>query len=264
MPTTSVERLTDGIGLTRCPEASRQASARIGSRSHGPRGSAPADIRTADRGASLTQAAVLQERARIARELHDSVSQTLYAIILSAARARSLLQRTEGDQAEQVINDVLQLAITGQAELRALLTNIRSEPLSAGGLTGALTDLAADVRGRNDLHIRLSLADEPDLPLATKEALVLIGREALHNVVKHGAARHVDIVLHARSETVVLQVTDDGRGFDPATPRPGHFGLQSMQERASAVGGTLVLNSARGAGTQVRVSVPHARVDADE
>ena len=112
------------------------------------------------------------------------------------------------------------------------------------------------MRTRNDLDIRLSLGDEPDLPAATKDALVLISREALHNVVKHASADRVDIVLEVLARETVLVITDEGRGFDPAASRPGHFGLQSMRERAAAVGGTLGLVSAEGVGTQIRVCVP--------
>jgi signal transduction histidine kinase len=208
--------------------------------------------------ASATQAAVLQERARIARELHDSVSQTLYAITLGASRARSLLHQNGGPEVQRIIDDVLQLANAGQSELRALLTDIRSDPLASGGLTAALASLAAEARTRNGLNIRLSLPDEPDVPPATKHALVMIVGEALRNIVRHSAARRVDLVLEHDSDQSVLLITDDGRGFDPARPRPGHFGLQSMRERATAVGGTFALISAVGLGTQLRVSIPCA------
>jgi signal transduction histidine kinase len=163
---------------------------------------------------------------------------------------------------QRIIDDVLQLATGGQSELRALLTDIRSDQLSSRGLRAGLANLAADVRRRSGLTVRVSLADEPDVPAATRQELVLIAREALHNVVRHSGAARVDIVLEADQQGLVLLITDDGRGFDPATPRVGHFGLQSMRERASAVGGTLALISATGLGTQVRVSIP-ARVDTD-
>jgi signal transduction histidine kinase len=213
-----------------------------------------------DKRANAAEAAVLQERARIARELHDSVSQTLYAITLTGSRALRLVNQNEGEQTQllKILGDVLQLADTGQSELRSLLANIRSDLLMSGGLTGGLAILAADLRTRNVLDIHLSLADEPDVPAATKEALVLISREALHNVVRHGGADRVDIVLEAEAESLVLRITDNGCGFDPATRRPGHFGLQSMRERATAVGGVLTLVSAKGVGTQVRVGVPRA------
>jgi signal transduction histidine kinase len=255
MPGTPVERTTDGIGHTR-RSASAQARARSGSQSHAPGSHPRANVRRADKRASLTHAAVLQERARIARELHDSVSQTLYAITLGACRARSLLEQSESTEVKRVIDDVLQLANAGQSELRALLIDIRSDQLTSAGLVAALEDLAADLRTRNGLSVRLSLAEEPDVAAATKDAMVMIVREALHNVVRHSAARCVAIVLECDAGQLILLIGDDGCGFDAATPRPGHFGLQSMRERATAVGGTLALISTVGLGTQLRLSLP--------
>jgi signal transduction histidine kinase len=207
---------------------------------------------------------VLQERARIARELHDSVSQTLYAITIGASRARKLLRRNESREAQGIIEDVLRLAQAGQSELRALLTDIRSDQFTSGGLVAALERLVADVATRHPLEIRLTDAEagraaDPDVPAPTREALVLIAQEALRNVVRHSAARRVDIMLELQHGQLVLLINDDGHGFDLATQRPGHFGLQSMRERATAVGGFLALNSAVGLGTQLRVSVPLRR-----
>ena len=247
MPGTTIEPTTDRSGHSaRSARAPRRPA---GYRSHAARGLAPAS-----NGAANTS--VLQERARIARELHDSVSQTLYAITLTAARALHHVNYSDAQQLQQSLTDVLGLATTGQSELRALLADMRSDQLISSGLTASLTRLAADVRARDAQDIRLSLGDEPEVPAATKEALLLISREALHNVVNHSAAERVDIVLQAEAEHLVLLITDNGRGFDPAVQRPGHFGLLSMRERATAVGGTLTLVSRAGIGTQVEVRVP--------
>ena len=132
---------------------------------------------------------------------------------------------------------------------------MRSDRLTSRGLTAALANLAADVRRRHGLDIRLSFADEPDVPATTKDGLVLISREALHNVVKHARADRVDIVLDVLAGETVLLITDDGHGFDAAMPRPGHFGLKSMRERAATVGGTLELVSVLGGGTQIRTCI---------
>src|SRR5262249_29498149 len=129
MPTamagTPVHTVTDGIGLAPVRDRSRSHPSRSISRTATPR--------TANR-SNAANAAVLNERARIARELHDSVSQTLYAITLTATRALMLLKQHEGNDVESVIDDVLQLATTGQSELRALITNIRSDQLTSGTL----------------------------------------------------------------------------------------------------------------------------------
>src|SRR5215831_3154246 len=112
--------------------------------------------RRTTRRATATHAAIQQERARIARELHDSVSQTLYAITLTASRARSLLKRNESAAVQHIIEDVLQLATTGQTELRALITDIRSDEQPSVGLADGLAQLAEDVRTRNSLDVRVS------------------------------------------------------------------------------------------------------------
>ena len=207
---------------------------------------------------SAAQAAMLRERARIARDLHDSVAQTLYAIALTAARAREVLAQNEATDVQRAIDEVMQLANTGQSELRALLTNIRPGERESAGLCAGLTDLAADVRKRNGLDVRLSLADASDVPNATTATLLLICREALHNAVKHARANRVDIDLQVGVDAIEVTITDDGRGFVHCSARPGHFGLQSMRERAATAGGTLELTSARGLGTRIRAWVPRA------
>ena len=199
---------------------------------------------------------MLQERARIARELHDSVSQTLYAITLGAVRARSLLKHDENAEVQRIVDDLLQLANEGQSELRALLSDIRSSRCTSGRLRAALENLAADVRSRHGLDIRLLVGSEPEVPAATAEALVLIAREALLNVTKHAHATRAEMELKPEAGHLAISITDDGLGFDQAEPRPGHFGLQSMRERAAAVGGTLSLVSGVGRGTQVRMTIP--------
>jgi two-component sensor histidine kinase len=168
-----------------------------------------------DTQASAIRTAVLEERARIARELHDSVAQTLYAISLGASRARTLLQRNDTDQGQSVIEEVMRLASAGQAEVRALLTDIRSDEPMFGGLAAALEKLVSDVRARHALEVRLSVVELPTLPAQTAEALVLIAREALHNVAKHAAARRVDIVLERQPEQLIMLITDDGRVLTP-------------------------------------------------
>jgi signal transduction histidine kinase len=166
------------------------------------------------------------------------------------------MQRNEGNQAQLVLADVLQLASGGQSELRALLTDMRASAGTSGDLESGLKTLTAAVRARHGLDIRLSVPDEVDAPPAVGEAVVMIAREALHNVVKHAGAGRVDIAVELDSRELCLSIADDGRGFDPALPRPGHFGLQSMSERAAAVAGTLELSSGVGVGTRVRVRVP--------
>ena len=228
-----------------CPSSS-------GSRSH--------PVRIAHDQLSPTAAAILRERARIARELHDTVSQTLYAITLSASRALRVMEHKEASRAQEFIGDVLHLATTAQSELRALLTDNYPVQRPPASLKAGLAELTAQVSARSNIEISLSVGQEPDAPQRSKEVLLIVCREALHNVVKHARATRVDILLKVTAHEVVLLIIDNGRGFSPITPRPGHFGLYSMRERATSIGGRFELTSTVGRGTRVGVSVPRATV----
>jgi signal transduction histidine kinase len=168
--------------------------------------------------------AALQERQRLARKLHDSVSQMLYSIALSARTARILLDR-DPTQVGDVLDDVLGLAKAGLAEMRALISELRPESLETEGIVAALTKQAASLRVRHDLEAETDLCPEPDLPLETKEELYRIAQEALHNIVKHARASRISLRLADSGTDILLEVGDNGIGFDPAAPFPGHLGL---------------------------------------
>lgn len=203
--------------------------------------------------------AALQERQRLARELHDSVSQMLYSIALSARTARILLDRDPA-QVGEVLDDVLGLAKAGLAEMRALIFELRPEPLETEGIVAALTKQAASLRVRHDLEVETDLCPEPDLPLETKEELYRIAQEALHNIVKHARASKVYLRLTGTDTDIALEVSDNGIGFDPAAPYPGHLGLRSMRERANRLRGSVDIDGAPNEGTRIRVRIPVPRV----
>jgi len=200
--------------------------------------------------------AALQERQRLARELHDSVSQALYGISLWAHTVREALESSEPEQAEAAIEDVLILAEAGLAEMHALIFELRPESLETEGLVAALTKQVEALRARYKLTVEADLVDEPDLSLEKKEALYRIAQEALHNIVKHARASNVILRLARQERGVLLEVCDNGKGFDPTGPFPGHLGVRSMRERVTKIGGTLTIESAPGQGTCIRVRVP--------
>jgi signal transduction histidine kinase len=199
--------------------------------------------------------AAVEERQRLARELHDSVSQALYGIALGAHTARTLLDR-DPEQVAEPLDYVLSLAEAGLAEMRALIFELRPESLEIEGLVSALTKQGAALHARHDITVQTDLSAEPALPLKVKQELYRIAQEALHNTVKHAHASQVDLRLCQTSEAVILEVCDDGRGFDPTASFPGHLGLHSMQERVKGLGGMLQIESAPGQGTCVRAHVP--------
>ena len=205
--------------------------------------------------ATAREKVTLEERQRLARELHDSVSQSLYAIQLGAQTARERLDG-QSPQAARPIDHVMRLAEASQAEMRALIFELRPESLEMEGLVAALNRQIEAVRARHGIAAPTITSVEPELPIEVKQALHQIAREALWNTVKHARARRVDVRLEPDGHSVVLEIADDGVGFDPGGSFPGHLGLRSMHERASGVGGSLEIVSGRG--TRVIVRVPTA------
>jgi signal transduction histidine kinase len=199
--------------------------------------------------------AALQERQRLARELHDSVSQALYGISLGAHTAGEALE-SDPEQAMASIEYVIALAEAGLAEMRALIFELRPESLEIEGLVAALTKQVAVLRTRYKLTVDAALDNEPDLPLEMKHALYRVAQEAFHNIVRHARASTVALRLARQENEIILQVHDNGKGFDPTSPFPGHFGVRSMQERTAKMGGTLTIESAPGQGTCIDVRVP--------
>ncbi len=202
--------------------------------------------------------AVVMERQRLARELHDSVSQALSGVALGARTARTLLDRDPG-QVAKPLDYVLSLAEAGLNEMRALIFNLRPESLETEGLSAALVKQAASLRTRHHIEVRTELCDEPDLVFEIKEALYRIAQEATHNTVKHARATELDLRLECTGTYVALTIQDNGVGFDPTGSFPGHLGLKSMRERATRLGGTLSFESAPGQGTRILARIPVAR-----
>jgi len=199
--------------------------------------------------------AAMQERQKLARELHDSVSQALYGIGLGARTARTLLDRDPA-KAVEPLEYVLSLAEAGLEEMRALIFELRPESLKTEGLVAALRKHSSALHARYQIQIETSFCEEPDLPIETKQALYRVAQEALTNAVKHSQAQRLQIHLRMETHEVVLQVEDDGIGFNPQDSFPGHLGLKTMKERVEQIGGEFKIESAPGRGTRVRARLP--------
>lgn len=203
----------------------------------------------------MQERAAMEERQRLARELHDSISQALYGISLGAHTALALLD-SDRTKVTEALNYVVSLTQAGLMEMRALIFELRPESLEVEGLVVGLNKQAAALRARYGLEVGLDLCDEPGVPFAIKEALYRIAQEALQNAVKHARSDRLDVRLICSAESVRLEVCDNGVGFDPMAAYPGHLGLRSMRERAMRAGGTLEIASVSGCGTQIRVCLP--------
>ncbi|GIV98616.1 histidine kinase [Roseiflexus sp.] len=199
--------------------------------------------------------AALEERQRLARELHDSVSQALYGIALGARTALTQLERDPARLGEP-LEYILSLAEAGLSEMRALIFELRPESLQTEGLVAALTKQSDALRARYKLDVTTRFDPEPEIPLEAKEALYRIAQEAMHNVARHAHATRVELSLLNADGALTLEIRDNGKGFDPVQPYPGHLGLKSMPERAAHIGGTFHITSQPGAGTVITVTVP--------
>jgi signal transduction histidine kinase len=201
----------------------------------------------------------VEERRRIARDLHDSASQALFSTVLHTRTAQKALVQEGGDPAGRVgqaLGAIGDLTRSVQSDMRALIFELRRDPVH-DGLVAALARYASGVGGSDGLTVDVR-GPGPRLELSqiVETQLFAIGREALSNVQKHARATAAQVRVDARPGMVALEVRDNGRGFDTAVGHPGHFGLDSMRSRATEIGGRLAITSAPGFGTLVRVDVP--------
>ena len=204
--------------------------------------------------------AALEERQKLARELHDSVSQALYGIALGTRTARRLLERTTVDEADrdklaEPLDYVLAQADAGMAEMRALIFELRPESLQSEGLVAALRKQTAALGARHQIPVATEFGPEPELTLPQKEMLYRVAQEAMHNIVKHARATSAEVRLVGENGRVVLEVCDNGQGFDMTQEFPGHLGLKSMRERVERGGGLLTIASAPAEGTRIVVKL---------
>ena len=196
-----------------------------------------------------------QERAHLARELHDSVTQALFSMGLTL-RTLEILLGTDPEAAKEKLVELRELQKDALAEMRTLIFELRPSSLESDGLVQALRTHATAVQRRTGLAIVVDAEPIDRLPLAAEEALYRIGQEALHNVVKHANASNATIRIWREGDQVRLSVSDDGGGFDPdAVPR-GHLGLIGMRQRVDLVGGELRVESRAGKGSTIEAAVP--------
>jgi signal transduction histidine kinase len=204
------------------------------------------------------QLAVLAERQRLARELHDSVTQSLYSVTLYANASVLALAAGKSDVAAGYLQELQETAQEGMRDMRLLIFQLHPPVLEAEGLVAALQARLAAVEGRAGLKTEFRIEGERRLPVAIEEELYWIAQEALNNVRKHAVAQHVTVHLHFAAASVRLEVQDDGVGFDPQAVRSegrGGGGLRSIAERTVRVGGKLVYESKPGEGTRVIIEV---------
>jgi PAS domain S-box-containing protein len=202
------------------------------------------------------QAAVMEERSRLARELHDSVTQSLYSLTLLAGGGQRLARAGKLGNVEKYLADLGEIAQQALKEMRLLVYQLRPAILEQEGLVGALQQRLDAVERRSSIETRLLVDESLELPVLVEEGLYRIVQEALNNTLKHASASYVTVRIHAHPGQVDLEVTDDGKGFNHERMNyTGGLGLVSMKERAEKLGGSLAILSKPGEGTTVKVRV---------
>jgi len=201
------------------------------------------------------EVATIQERQRVARELHDAVSQTLYSLTLFARSGRDALD--VGDQTKLLdsLEQVEMNSLAALKEMRLLLYQLRSLALEEGGLVQAVESRFNLVERRLGIQADINMGPRVELTGQVEQELFRLVTEALNNTLKHAGASRVSVSLQLENDQVVLVVSDNGRGLDPSRVNIG-LGLQNMRERASALGGRFEIVSQPGGGTQIRVEIP--------
>ena len=201
--------------------------------------------------------AVLGERNRIARELHDGLDQGLTGARMQLEVAFRRLPDAP-DQAAQHVERALGLMDSVHQDARRAVWALRSQALAESGLAAALAQLAGDLSGETGAAVRVDVAAQAArLPAEVEDQVFRIAQEAITNAVRHGGAQSVIVTLDLQRDRLTLRVHDDGRGFDPSAPTDG-LGLRGMQERARAIGAALHIGSRPGGGTEVVLERPRS------
>jgi signal transduction histidine kinase len=201
--------------------------------------------------------AVLEERTRLARELHDSVTQSLYSILLLTEGWRRMVSSGENASVEDYFSRIGKIIQLSLKEMRLLIHELRPPALERDGLVGALRQRLDAVEKRAGVEARFLMEDLIELPPRMEEELYRIAEEALNNALKHAAATAVTMRLCHEGASVVLEISDNGRGFDPEIAlHSGGMGLVNMRERVQQIGGSLTIASVPNQGTTVRASTP--------
>jgi signal transduction histidine kinase len=200
---------------------------------------------------------IAEERSRLARELHDAVSQKLFSLRLTAQAAAALIDRDPA-RAKGELQQVAALAAEAADELRAAVVELRPAALDEDGLVNTLRTQIQVLDRAHSARVTFDSDAVRALPSAQEEALLRVAQEALHNALRHSGADRVDVALARHGQSTVLGITDNGVGFEPRTVRREgrHLGLVSMRARASGVGGRLTITSAPGKGTTIEMEVP--------
>ena len=203
--------------------------------------------------------AALEERHRMAREIHDTLAQSFSGLGFQLEALNTKLP-PQAAEAQSQLQTARQMVRHGQESFRRSLMNLRAQELERGGLAEALPELARQMTAGTAIEVHCDTSHfSRGLPEALEANMLRIGQECLSNAVQHGHPRRIDLSLQVENGSVCLRIADDGTGFDPAqlkTPHNGHFGWRGIHERAEQIGARVELRSQPGHGATVTVTAP--------
>jgi len=206
---------------------------------------------------SAHKAAAMEERQRLARDLHDAVSQQLFALTMMSEAAVKQLDK-QPEVARTQIKEVASTALNAQTEMRALLLHLRPVHLSGDPLPVGIKKLIGELEQKTQLDFTVNIEDDLPLSETIEEHLFRIVQEALSNILRHAKAHHVKLDITDGDDELFLHIRDDGEGFDAHedTNRKTSYGLKTMQERTEDLGGTFTVRSSKGEGTYINIRIP--------
>jgi signal transduction histidine kinase len=198
------------------------------------------------------EAGRLNERQRLARDIHDTLAQHFTSIIMHLAAAK----HSNPESVQSEVQQAEDAAREGLDEIRRIVWDIRPEQIEKASLVEAVEELAARWSAENSVQVKMNVTGTPrSLTSSAETALLRISQEAMHNIHKHAQAKNVNITFSFMEDLFVMDIADDGLGFEPSNIKNG-FGMKTMRDRAEELSGTLTIESERGAGTAIAVSIP--------
>lgn len=199
--------------------------------------------------------AIVEERQRLARELHDAVSQQLFAISMTATAVGRTLEK-DFDRAQRQVELIEEMASVAQSEMRALLLHLRPVYLEGKELSQGLLELVRELKTKVPMELTLEIDEELNLGKGIENHLFRIIQEAMSNTLRHAKADKMEIRIHRRAETVKVFLRDNGVGFELDEKKQASYGLTTMQERVREIGGSIQFITAPGKGTRIEITVP--------
>ncbi|MCA1012085.1 sensor histidine kinase [Halobacillus halophilus] len=206
---------------------------------------------------SAHKAATIEERQRLARDLHDAVSQQLFALTMMAQAADRIIEK-KPEQAKKQLKEITQMALQAQTEMRALLLHLRPVHLSGEPLGQGIASLIEELKQKCSLDFKVQMEEVSDLSKTTEEHLFRVVQEALSNILRHANAKEVRVEMTSSGREVFLHIADDGAGFhaEHKQDNKASYGLKTMRERCEEVGGEFTIRSRVGEGTHIDLRVP--------